>query len=242
MFTCWMLGLLGGAVWPSAASAAPDLSGHQLDVALVTDVPILVGGAVTWESPRRYRGRFTGGVMPGAYVDATNAAMVGFDIYSETVADIIDSALERTVVLHLQGGWRPVQARPMTVWVGYQFWGLGGSTTDLGVFADVMDDALYEAAQDVTGDVDIAIRDHMLTAGIGREWVFDDRVVVGTSVGFSYSLAAPSRASATRAADNEVEQRIMDGVTGTAEDYLTYVFEEWVHLPTVGLSVGYRFR
>ena len=235
-------GLAFLAAVPDVASAADRLGGHTLDVALETDFPTRVGAGVSWETPGRARMKLGLGVMPGPYVDVTNAAMVGFDIYSDDVGSIIDSALERTVVLQLQGGYRPLESRGFYVLGGYQFWGLGGSTTELNAFSETMDANLYQAAQSVTGDIQVGIASHMLVGTAGWEWPLENNVVLGASLGFAYTLAAPSRAAPTRTANNEVEQEVMDGVTASAEDYLTYVFEEWVHLPFVCLSVGYRFR
>ena len=150
-------GLAFLAAVPDVASAADRLGGHTLDVALETDFPTRVGAGVSWETPGRARMKLGLGVMPGPYVDVTNAAMVGFDIYSDDVGSIIDSALERTVVLQLQGGYRPLESRGFYVLGGYQFWGLGGSTTELNAFSETMDANLYQAAQSVTGDIQVGI-------------------------------------------------------------------------------------
>ena len=125
--------LLLGAALSSAPAWA---EAPQLDLALRTDVPVLVGASLTLETPGRARARLTGGFMPGPYVDLTNAAMTGFDIYSDTVAEIIDRALNRSAVIRLEGGYRPLPKRGLTVSGGYQLLTLGGDTADLSVFGE----------------------------------------------------------------------------------------------------------
>jgi hypothetical protein len=233
------LSLLAASQVAQAEEAQP--ADHRLEVSALTRLPVMVGGGLTWESPQRIRASFSAGAMPGAYVDLTNAAMTGFDIYSETVAEIIDKALRRSLVLHTQVGFRPLPRRGLHLDLGYQALVLGGDSTDLSVFAEATDPRLLERAQDVTGDLEVRVADHMLTAEAGYQWTIRERFLVGTSLGFAYTVASPSTVSATRSPNNAVEEEIIEATTTSTEDYLTYVFEEWVHLPMIGVSVGYRF-
>jgi hypothetical protein len=173
-------------------------------------------------------------------VDLTNAAMTGFDVYSDTVADIIELALRRSVVVRLEGGWRPLERRGLTLGGGYQLLGLGGDSTSLSLFGEAMDPRLLERAQAVTGDLEVGVAAHMLTAEVGYEWVVKDHLVLTASLGFAGTVAAAARAEATRdprgALEGEVRGLAVDGVA----DYLDYVFEEWVHLPMIGASAGWR--
>lgn len=229
------------AVSRSAAAAEGPLT-RSLDVAVRTDVPVLVGATVTWEGPARLRGRLTAGTMPGPYVDLTNAAMTGFDIYSDTVADIIDHALRRSIVLRVEGGFRPLPRRGLTLGVGYQLLTLGGDSADLSLFGEASDPVLVERARSLTGDLEVGITDHMLTGEVGYEWPIREHLLIGTSLGFAYTVSADSRVSPTREADGPLEQEVIDAATASTADYLTYVFEEWVHLPMIGVSVGWRFK
>lgn len=230
--------LLLGAALSSAPAWA---EAPQLDLAVRTDVPALVGASLTLETPGRARARLTGGFMPGPYVDLTNAAMTGFDIYSDTVAEIIDRALNRSAVIRLEGGYRPLPKRGLTVSGGYQLLTLGGDTADLSVFGEATDRALLERAQSLSGDLEVGVNNHMLSAEVGYEWLLRKHIVVGTSLGFAATVHTGTRVSPTRDPNGAIEEELMSAATASTEDYLTYVFEEWVHLPMVGVSVDYRF-
>jgi hypothetical protein len=222
------------ALLSAAASAA------QLDLALRTDVPVMVGASATVEGAHRLRGRLSGGFMPGPYVDLTNAAMTGFGVYSTTVADIIELALRRSLVLRVEGGWRPIEGRGLTLGGGYQLLGLGGDSTDLSLFGEAMDPRLLDSAQGVTGDLEVGVAAHMLTVEVGYEWVVKDHLVLTASLGFAGTVAAGARAEATKELSGPLEGEIRDAAVAGAADYLDYVFEEWVHLPMIGVSAGWR--
>lgn len=224
------------------ALAADGLNGHQLDVGVETEFPLTVGLATTWETPGRIRVKAGAGYVPGSYVDAINAGLTAADIYSDDVAEIIDTALQDSFAVYIRGGWRPLPKRGLTLLGGYQYLGLGGTTADLSLFDEGLEDRFLQAAKEVTGDMDLALHNHMVTGTVGYEWVIRERLVLGTSLGFAYSFANATTAEPTKSATNANQQELADAATASTEDYLEYVFEEWVHVPSVGLSVGYRFR
>ncbi len=235
--------LLAAAVCaPAPVASAKPLGEGGVALSARTDVPVLVGLSAAVEGPHRLRGQLSLGVMPGPYVDLTNTALTGFEVYSENVATIIDAALRRSLVTRVEGGWRPLPERGLVVLGGYQLLALGGDTTGLSAFGEAMDGRLLSAAQDVTGDIEVGVSAHQLTAGAGWEWSPAPRLHVGANLGFAGTVATRSMARTTREARNAVGQTISDDVTTGVASYLDYVFDEWVHLPMVGVSVGWRLK
>ncbi len=230
------------AILLAATSAIAADGDHHLDAAILTDFPVMVGANVTYEAPSRLRGELNGGVIPGPYVDTINWAMTTFDVYSENVANLIDLALRNTLVLRPEIGFRPLPNRGLTVALGYQYLFLGGDTADVQYFTENIEGDLAAFAQDATGDLEVQISNHMIHGEVGYEWLVKERLVLRSTLGFAYTVRANTTVTPTREADNAAEQELIDEVAILGEDYLDYVFEEWVHLPMVGVHAGWRFR
>ncbi len=225
----------------SAAQAEP-LAEHQLDVAAVTDFPVLVGGSVAYESPSRLRGEFTAGLMPGPYVSTINWAMTTADVYSAATAELIDLVLQNALILHTQLGFRPWERRGLTVAVGYQLAALAGDTADIALFSEAaIDDFLLDLVRDESGALEVRVVPHMITGEIGYEKVVRERLVLRGSLAFAYTVSADATVTAPWEPSLFFGEEAIDLVTVAAEDYLEYVFEQWVHIPSAGVSVGYRF-
>lgn len=236
-----MLAGVAVCVWVGASAAAPP-AGHHLDVAALTDFPLLVGGGVAYELPVRLRAEVTAGVLPGPYVDAINWGMTTFDVYSETTAELIDVVLQNSFVLHSQIGYRPLPRRGLSVSLGHQYINLGGDTADISLFGDIaVPERLLEIAEAEAGELETKVSAHMISGEIGYQWQIQERLSLRATAAFAYTLHASAAVSATQEARNPVSQEALDLVTVAAEDYLEFVFEEWVHLPMVGVSAGYRF-
>lgn len=228
--------LLVGLTRPASAAETPTYTAQ-----VGTDFPVMVGVRGEVELPSRLRVGLGVGVLPGGYVDLINTSMTRFDIYSDSVADLIDLALRRSLVAQAQVGYRPWADRGFVFHGGYMFLGLGGDSSDISVFGEAMDPALLDAASGVTGDATVGLSDHLLYGRAGHEWVFDGRWVVGTSVGFAVTVRSRSTVDFTEDVSAPGAQQIRSEVSAFGEDYLDYVFEEWVHLPMVGVWAGYRF-
>lgn len=228
----------------SSALAGEDT--HSIDVYAGTDFPIMVGAGATYEHPSRLRLDVNGGFMPGPYVDAINWGLTTFDIYSDTVADLIDAVLENALVGRAELGYRPFPTRGWTVSAGYQHLRVFGNTADLTYFAEGVDEDAIAQVQEFTGDLLINIAVHQIAGEVGYERAlmperFDEHLRIRGTLGFSYTLKASTIADTTNDPNNPLQEGATDIVLAEAEDYLDYVFEEWVHVPMVGISAGYRF-
>ncbi|MEL6342454.1 MAG: hypothetical protein AAFV53_04935 [Myxococcota bacterium] len=223
------------------ATALAGPPGH-VDLAPVTDFPILVGASGAWESPSRFRLEATAGIFPDPYVSAVNTGLTTFDVYSDTTAELIDVVLQNALVLHGQVGFIPWENSGLSVSLGYQYIGFAGDTTDVLLFADAaIPSDVLEAAEQATGDLEVDLQSHMISGEIGYQWLIKERLVIRSSVGFAYTIHANTAVSATRDPNTPAEEEALELVNDAAADYLNFVFEEWVHLPTVGISAGYRF-
>ncbi len=210
-------------------------------VSLGTDFPVMVGARMEAEFPSRARVALGAGLMPKPYVNTINGAMTSFDIYSDSVADLIDLALKRSLVAQIEGGWRPWERRGWVFYGGYQFIGLGGDSSDISVFGEAMDPRLLQAASGVTGDATVGVANHQLSLRAGHEWVIRDHFLIGTSIGFAGTIATRSKVDFTEEVGGPGAEAVRTEVGEFGAQYLDFVFEEWVHLPMVGLWLGYRF-
>lgn len=222
--------------------AAQTAAADGIDAAIGTDFPILVGASAAWQHPSRLRLEGTAGILPEPYVGTINQAMTTFDVYSDTTAELIDVVLQNAIVLHGQVGYQVLPERPLTVSLGYQRIGFAGDTTDISLFSDAaIPQEFIDAAATEFGDLEVDLTSHMVSGEVGYQWLIKERLVVRGSLAFAYTLHASTTVSATREASTPVGEELITLVNDAASDYLNYVFEKWVHLPMIGVTVGYRF-
>jgi hypothetical protein len=224
-------------VVPLAAAGPID----HVDVTLGTDFPLRVGGGVVVEGPHRLRGSMHVGVLPEGYVDTINWGLTTFDIYSDDVAEIIDVVLQNSMVLRWNIGWRPLPKRGFYFGVGYQFLSLNGNTTDVSLLQDNMEGGLAEGVGTRDDQINIKLQPHMVHGEAGWEWLIRDRFVLRSSAGFAYTVANRTSITAAGGGESPASEAGIEALDVVGSDYLDYVFEEWVHIPTVGLSAGMRF-
>ncbi|MFT4976422.1 MAG: hypothetical protein ACI8S6_002319 [Myxococcota bacterium] len=222
----------------SSALAGPG----PIDAALVTDFPVLVGASVAWEPTSRLRAELTGGFLPGPYLDTINWGLTTFDVYSDTTAELIDAVLQDALIVHAQVGYRLIEDRGLSFSLGYQHIGLAGDTTDISLLIDAdVSEEVYEKAKEEVGELDVSVSPHMITGEVGYQWLLRERLVLRSSLAFAYTVQASATVSTTEDARGPAGQQALDALTDASEDYLVDVFEQWVHLPMLGVSVGYRF-
>ncbi|MFT5686628.1 MAG: hypothetical protein ACI8RZ_007584 [Myxococcota bacterium] len=219
-----------------AAHARP-----AVEIYAITDVPVMVGAGVGIETPQRIRVDLSGGMLPGPYWDMVNWAMVTFDVYGETTAELINVLLQGSLVMRAEAGWRPWESRGFFFTAGYQYLGLAGDTTDLSLYAEGIDEAVLDAAQDSGGQLDVTVRPHMIMARVGHEWTLREQLTLRGTLGFAYTLRSNSEVSFTQEAATPIGASAQDAMGSAAEDYLDDIFTSWVHVPMIGISGGYRF-
>ncbi len=222
--------------------AAQAGAAEGVDALIVTDFPILTGASLAWQHSSRLRLEGTAGVLPSPYVDAINWGMTTFDVYSDTTAELIDVVLQNAIVLHGQVGYQVLPRRPLSISVGYQRIGFAGDTTDIDLFSDaVIPQGILDSTRSDFGELEVDLTSHMVTGEVGYQWLLREHIVLRSSMAFAYTFHSKTDVYATREAQNPLEEESLTLVNEAAADYLDFVFEEWVHLPMIGISAGYRF-
>lgn len=223
------------------ALAADRLGGHQIDAGLVTDFPVLVGADAVYEHPSRLRGGVRIGVMPQPYLDTINWAMTTYEVYSDGVATLIDVALQGSLITRFELGYRPFEERGFFFAAGYQLIGLGGDATDVEEMASSMDGGLGDFAAGANGQLNIRVAAHEVAGETGWEWVIKERLVLRTSLNFAYTFHTKTTITG-ESSPGPLGDVVVDEVALAGEDYLDFIFEEWVHLPSITLGAAWRFR
>ena len=215
----------------SDATAPPNV-----DIALSTLVPISVGGQATLEIPGRILLQLDAGYMPQAYGSAINDMMQSFGVYDTSVAAIIDSALDGATVVRASLGWRPFESAGLELWGGYTSASLSGSVSPQDVGSVVGGQFASDvAAALIDGDITLSSQLHNIHAAIGWRWLLFDHLALRASVGYMQTLASsssieiPGQDSAAQLATPHLDEALGD------------VYANYVKLPTLGLSAGYRF-
>lgn len=234
--------LMLNAVLLSTFVAADD--NVQVNVLAGTDFPISAGGKVQVELPYRLQVRISAGIYPEGYLAILNGVAEEAGWWDENTSSLINAALKNSLVTQASIGWRPWAHRRFRFGVGYQTIVLGGGLTDYetieavtGTSVDVMADQVASAT--------VAAQLHQITAEVGWQWIIRDRWVVQATLGGLTTFTSQT--------DIEIDTEdivgpgsavIVSGLEALEQDgeaYLDGYFQQYVHLPTVGVYVGYHF-
>jgi hypothetical protein len=220
-------------VAPSVAHAGTI---EHVDLTAGTIVPVAAELRLSVETRLRLRGDIGIGILPSPYVELTNGVATSLGWYGPETATLIDAALDGSLIVSGSLGARPFRDAGFTLGAGYRAAVLGGSVST--------SELLYAATgrtPERTGDaaeVDARAGLHMVTAEAGWDIVLRERWILRPSVGAGITLAAPVdlQANAVPTLEARLEPVLSDG-----EQYLSETMRTYVHTPTVGLHVGYRF-
>ncbi len=204
-----------------------------------TNFPIDVGARFLARSPKGLRGSFSMGYMPQSYVRAINGVVISAGGYDRATGDIIEAALQSSVVLRAHFGWSPFREWGPYAEVGYGFLSLGGSATGGAGLAELINQPLPPAAvtaMPTTFAVDAVL--HQVDLEVGWDFPLSRHLELRGALG----------AALTVAADTSIEPEYetlptfpVEPFTRYAEDYLEYIFKNYGHVPVASVSLGYRF-
>ena len=238
------VGNAGNAQPPGAeAPAAPPPEAKPswaVDLAVVTEFPLMVGGQLSVELPGRILLQGEGGVLPSAYVNTLDNALMSARAYSATTSTIVRSALANSLVARATAGWRPFTDHGFEITGGYTLLSLGG-----GVSAKAAVEALTGAAlPSEIADVDVPVHStiHCFHVALGWRWVIADHVVIRLNASYVQGVASSSSvelpsgvaASPAVAAKLATANQLID-------TKLNDIYTSYLKMPVVGLSLGYRF-
>ncbi len=222
-----LLGAADAAV--HALDAEPEPS--TVSVLVRTDLPLFTGVSGEWESAKRARLAGGLGLFPGSYLDLINGVSVSSGWYDQFTADLIDLALKRSLMVHVDAGMRPWPDGHFPVDVGLQVAWLGGGATSA---------ELVEAmgGPETTAGARYRVRatDTMLTLGVGWELTPFERGLVRIGLGGATTLGAKAKIWREDAPPSLLGGRVYEGAEWVLEDTL----KTWVHTPTIDLAVGWR--
>ena len=207
----------------------------HIDAGLYTDFPTSVGARSTFELDNRVRLSAGVGMFPDAYLASIQGVATSAGWYSDSLATLIDTALSKAFVARGQVGYRPWDDKGFYFNGGYQrVFALGGEADG----AEVSDGV--EGVGDESG-YNLVSRLNMVTIEGGWEWVVKERLVVRTNLGGAFTLSAQTEATELVDSDAPFE-RVRAAGREVVEEYLDTTYTSYVHTPTVGVEVGWRFR
>jgi hypothetical protein len=235
------IALVGTFTTLSPAAARADEGapvGWRFAAGVGTDFPVAVNARVQAEAPFRLRLSSSVGYLPGAYVSAINAFVIGVGGYTDATGDLVKAALSSSLVWRTHAGLRPFRALGLYGEVGYGLVALGGSATASELIAGLTGHPLpaNEGQAGRTFDATAAL--HMLDAEVGWEWPVAERLALRAAVGGAFTVA--SRTSITPSFAPRAP-RLVEAFANYGEDYLDDVFTSYVFTPVLGASGSYRF-
>jgi hypothetical protein len=223
----------------AAALAAPPSSESDrdthLDLLARTSLPWDIGGRLQGEFPGRLRLGLEVGWVPPAYIDMANAIVEGFGGYDESVSTLISSAVERSVVVGVDVGWRPWPKEGFQFYAGYMGVFAGGGLTGTEALAAVSDAVPSVATSAI--DVQLSTTIHLVKTGVSWELVWAERFVMRFDLGGAFTVGSRT----TGELETSVGNRVTDAAIDELKVYLDDQIQSWVHSPLIGLSMGVRF-
>lgn len=210
------------------------------DVAVVTEVPVLLGGQATLTLPYGLLLQGEVGVLPSAYVNATDSILASAGAYDAATSDMIKNALGDSLVVRLSGGWKPFDAHGLELLGGYTLMSLGGGVSARASIEAATGATLPAEIPDTRVPLHSTI--HAVHASLGWRWMLGDHVVLRASLGYLQAVASSSRvdlpasvaSNAMVAANLAAANRVVDATLNDA-------YTKYMKLPLVGLSLGYKF-
>jgi hypothetical protein len=217
----------------SAGGSAGEDGGWHGTVGVGTDFPVAVGGRFVLESPYRLRLSTSVGFMPGPYVDAINATVVGLGGYDQRTADLVRAALQSALVWRTHLGVRAW--RGLYVEAGYGLVVLGGAAAGSDLIAAVTGQTL--PASEGTGrpfKIDATL--HMADVEVGYDFHLSRRWQVRAAIGGAFTFAASTHIEPGYL---PVSSQLVNQFSRDAEAYLQDVFTSYGFTPVASVSLAY---
>jgi hypothetical protein len=219
----------------AAASPAGGASedGWHATLGVGTDFPVAVGGRFVLESPFRLRLSTSLGFMPGPYVDAINATIVGLGGYDQQTADLVKSALQSSLVWRTHVGLRAW--RGLYVEAGYGLAVLGGAAAGSDLIAAVTGRS-FPAAEGVGRPFQLDAMLHMADVEVGYDFHLSRRWQIRAAIGGAFTFAASVH---IEPGFLPVSSQLVNQFSRDAEVYLEDVFTSYGFMPVASVSVAY---
>lgn len=228
---------LGLAAAGTPATAQPGPRPFAVSADAGTDFPIDVGVRVQGELAGRFRLSTAVGLLPGAYVDAINDVLVGWDAYDRQTATLIAEALRSSLVWRTHLGLKPFAGAGFYMEGGYGMVALGGSATAGAILEAITGQTLPAGDRSASSRFDISSMLHMADVELGWEWSLGPALQLRTGIGGAFTIGARTQVDPQYA---PASPRLTEAFAQYAEDYLDDIYTTYVHTPS--LTVRLRTR
>lgn len=220
-------------------------SSLRLRVEALTDAPLHVGVGALAELPFRLRVATSLGFLPAGYVRLSNSVVQAFDdSYTDATAQLVEDALQSSLVWRVQAGWRPWGARGWYAHVNYSRVMLGGQSTGAELVAGLTGSDLPDR-QSTDGAFEVLASStlQMLGLELGYEWAFgvDKHLTLRTALGWSYTFTSATTVEAQFTARREQTRQAIAALEQEAAAYLDDTYQRYIHPPTLTVAVGWAF-
>lgn len=208
------------------------------DLAVVTYVPLSVGGQLSLELPARILLQADVGWMPHAYGSLINGLVSRWGAYDPAIAALVDGVLDDALVVRASAGWRPFPSAGFEMIGGYTMVRLTGSIApgDLAaaVQSDLGDEAAAVLGTQLGDEVGLVSQLHNFHVALGWRWVAFDHLLIRANIGYTQTLASKSSVKTDKPDLEALVNPVVDEELGA-------IYKRYVKLPVVGVSAGYRF-
>jgi hypothetical protein len=215
------------------ARAGSARAATHMGLEALTDFPVQVGGKVWFELPLHFRINTSLGYMPGAYIGAWNAVLVGTGRYSQETGDLARTALDSALVWRIHVGWRPFLGLYFDV--GYGLAALGGGLATADLVANV---AGMAAPQDPSSLQGYHARTllHMADAEIGYQWTLW-RITLRTALGLAATFA---ESTSINPAFHAAQPDAQSAFTRAAATHLDATYRSYFFMPVFSVAAGIK--
>ncbi len=209
----------------------------HLDLAFVTNVPGDVGGKLTLQLPAALQLGLGVGVMPKAYYDVTASlagSLAGEE--AETFTRMAGDIQTHTLVVQPTLGIKPGRNLGFVMDLGYRWVRMRGNPSG----NDLVGDSFgipHEISAALESPWAVQTTIHQVSAHIGWQFVAAKRLVFRLDVGGSFTVDAHTGADPSSTAGLPDDWQTW---VGEGEERFDVYLRKYAHIPTVGLSIGYR--
>jgi hypothetical protein len=212
------------------------LAPPNFDLALATLFPLSLGPQLTVELPGRLLIQADVGWMPPAYGSLINRMVRGFGGHDAAYQALVDGALNDALVVRASGGWRPFPGAGFEVFGGYTLVDLNGAVEPAAVAAVVDGEFAAAVAAGTLGErIELDSTLHSFHVGLGWRWVVIDHLIIRANLSYMQTVSSSSRVTTPS------EPALGERATPVVDETLDDIYQQYVKLPVIGLSGGYRF-
>jgi hypothetical protein len=173
---------------------------------------------------------------------------MAFDAYTEPTADLIKAAIQSSMVLDADVGWRPFAKRGFTFGVGWSLVALGGDASTAEIITGVTGIEASDASDGggplgrrspLEGyEYDITATVHLIRPELGWQFGFGERWLLDVDLGGAFTVGSKVQVTP----DFEpIAPELQEVFTSETAIWLEDTIEQYVHSPTLSVGFGMRF-